>query len=71
MAVTQVYRVIWHEEIGGRQVGHVRHLHVQAAANDYNTLKNVIITNQAMSRVPGGVFVIDNVANVGPNDISQ
>jgi hypothetical protein len=71
MAVTQIYDVTWHAEINGKMCtpGYQQDF-VQAAANDYNTLKGVIITNQGKS-LYGGTFVIDNIANVGPGNIEQ
>lgn len=63
MAVTNVYDVTWHWEVGGRMVNHTQGDVVQAAANDYNTLRNVLITNQGKSHGTA-TLVIDNVANV-------
>jgi hypothetical protein len=70
MAVTQVYRVQWHWENSGRLVNHMNMDYVQAADNAYNTLKNVIVTNQGKNH-GASTFVIDSVLNVGPGNIEQ
>jgi hypothetical protein len=70
MAVTQVYRVLYHWENKGIKVNNEQIAYVQAASSDYNTLKGVIVTNQGISH-GGSTFVIDNVANIGPGNIFQ
>lgn len=70
MAVTNCYRVLWHWEAVGKKVNQEQVDYVQAAASDYNTIKNVLVTNQGKSH-GGATFVIDSVVNVGTTGISQ
>lgn len=70
MAVTNCYKVNWHWEAVGKKVNQEQVDYVQAAANDYNTLRNVLVTNQAKSH-GGATLVIDSVLNVGPPGILQ
>ena len=70
MATTNVYDVTYHWENGGRMVNNYQQAFVQAADNSYNTLKNVIVTNQGQTH-GASTFVIDSVANVGTSNIAQ
>jgi len=70
MAVTNCYKVNWHWEVGGKKVNHDQVDYVQAAANDYNTIRNVLVSNQGKSH-GGATFVVDSVLNVGITGISQ
>ena len=64
MASIQTYKVHYHGEIAGRKQGPEFIKFVQAAANDYNTLKAVLSSNSVL---PVGTLVITSVQNMGAN----
>ncbi len=67
MATQNSYKVHYHWENNGKKVNNEQIAYVQAAANDYNTIKNVITSNQGILH-GGSTFVIDSVLNVGPSN---
>lgn len=70
MAVSNIYKVHYHWEVGGKKVNHDLIAYVNAAANDYNTLRSVIVTNQGQSH-GSATLVIDSVLNVGVPSVWQ
>jgi hypothetical protein len=70
LAVTNLYKVLYHWERGGRKINQEFSAYIQAAANDYNTLRNVIVTNQTQSH-GSDTLVIDDVRNIGVTGVWQ
>lgn len=60
--MTNIYKVLYHFEQGGKKTGLEYSDYVSAAANDYNSIKAVLNTN---SRLLSGAMVIDSIQNVG------
>lgn len=67
MAVVNVYKVHYHFDQGtpAKKSSPEYIDYIQAAASDYNTLKNVLSTN---SKLRAGTLVIDSVQEVGHGD---
>jgi hypothetical protein len=70
MSTTNCYKVHYHWEQNGKIVNQPQIAYVQAAANDYATLKGVLVTNQSLAH-NGATLVIDSALNVGPGNIFQ
>jgi hypothetical protein len=70
MSVGQIYKVLYHWERGGKKVNHELSAYVDCADQSYNTIRNVIVTNQTQSH-GGDTFVIDSVQNVGAPGVWQ
>ena len=61
---TNLYKVTYHFEISGKKSGPEYVAHVNAAANDFNSIKTVLSNNSLAVKGPG-TLVIDDVVNMG------
>jgi len=62
MASIQTYKVHYHGEIAGRKQGPEFIKFVQASANDYDTIKAILSSNNVL---PRGTLIITSVQNIG------
>lgn len=62
MSTTNIYKVGYHFEQGGKKSTQDYFDYVSASASDYNSLQTVLSNN---SRLQSGKLVIDSVSNVG------
>jgi hypothetical protein len=68
-ATVNFYKVLFHFEQSGRKIGPDYSEYVQAAGNDYASLKAVIVTSNART-YGAATFVVDNVINIGPGGVA-
>lgn len=62
MSTTNIYKVHYHFEISGKKASPEYIDFISAAANDYNTLKNVLSSNNRL--LGGGTLQITAVQNM-------
>lgn len=68
MGTTNVYNVLWHFEVGGKNVSQSYEANLSAAAQDFSSLNTVLQNNTAALAAlgrptvwPGGTLVIESV----------
>ena len=66
--VLNTYKVHYHFEQGGKQVGPSYIDHLQATAGDFNSLRTVLSNN---SLLRPGTLVIESVQEVGRGDVAK
>ena len=64
MSVSQLFKVQYHFEVGGKKATEDYVDYVGAADGTYNSIKTALVTNNSKQRGPGSL-VIDAVVNVG------
>ena len=68
MSTTNIYRVLYHFEWGGKKASQDYQDYISAAANDFETLKAVLSSN---SRLQGGSKLVIDAVTATPSGASN
>jgi hypothetical protein len=68
VSTTNIYRVLYHFEWGGKKASQDYQDYVSAAANDYESIKAVLANN---SRVQGGSKLVIDAVTATPSGASN